>query len=123
MTPDVLVKKLLAQRESWVDLPGGKRVRIRRPAETEVFEMLVLKGGKPTGLKVGLDEVKRRVVGWEGFTEADLIVSGASDPVEFDADLWQTMIADRRDWVPPIAQALIDAIVAREAATEAVRGN
>lgn len=122
MTPDILVKKLLAQRESWVDL-GGKRVRIRRPAETEIFALLEIRDGKPASLKVGLEEVKRRVVDWEGFTEADLIVSGASDPVEFDADLWCALIEDRREWVSPIAKALIDAIIAHESAAEADRGN
>lgn len=123
MAPDILIKKLLAQRESWVDLGDGKRVRIRRPAETEIFALLEITDGKPTSLKIGLDEVKRRVVDWEGFTEADLIVSGASDAVDFDAALWSALIDDRREWVPPIARALIDAIVAHESATEAARGN
>jgi hypothetical protein len=124
MTPDVLIKKLLAQRESWVDLPDGKRVRIRRPAEAQLADLVVRDAaGKPSGLRIGLDEVKRYVTGWEGVTEADLIVSGASDPVDFDPALWASVIEDRRDWVGPIAQALLDAILQHETAAEAVSGN
>lgn len=124
MTPDVLIKKPLAQRESWVDLPDGKRVRIRRPAEAQMADLVVRDAdGKPTGLRIGLEEVKRFVTGWECVTEADLIVSGAADPVDFDPALWSAVIEDRRDWVGPVAQGLLDAILRHEAAAGAVSGN
>jgi hypothetical protein len=124
MSPDVLLKKLLAAREFWHDLGGGKRVRLRRPAETDLAALVIKDAdGKPAGIRVDLPQVQTAAVDWEGFTEADLIVSGASDVVPFAAVLWAALIADRRDWVASCASALLDAVLTHEKAANATAGN
>lgn len=125
MSPDALIKAMLSQREFWVPLGGGRRVRMRRPAEMDVADMLV-KGpdGKVTGISAHLPEVTRFAVDWEGFTEADLIgPAGAADPVPFDGALWGVVVADRADWCVVCAKALVDAVVAHEQQAAAVSGN
>lgn len=123
MTPEILIKKLLAQREFWVDLAGGQRVKLRRPAEADVLSLLARKDGKVVGLSIGLPEIKRFAVDWEGFTEALLIPSGASDAVPFTADLWACVIEDRAGWVAACSAAIAEKIVEHENRTEAALGN
>lgn len=123
MTPDILIKKILAQREFWCDLGGGKRIKLRRPAEAEVISLLKRVDGKVVGITVELSEVRRFAVDWDGFTEADLIPSGASDAVPFDVDLFGVVIADQAAWCGKCSAAIIEQIVTHESATEAARGN
>jgi hypothetical protein len=113
-----LIERLLAQRESWVELePAGgglsaRRVRVRRPPETE-FHMLA------QGVEV--EHLKAYVVGWDGITEADVLGAavGASDPVPFDAALWGELAKDRPDWYRKAAHGLIEAITTHLAAKAA----
>ena len=118
----LLITRLREQRMKWVELAAlpGKRVRIIRPTETELPEFF--QGGR---LTVGLDHVKRYVVDWEGFTEADLIGAalGASDPVPFDAALWAEVVADQSTWVRQLAQDLLDHVVAHRVAAAADEKN
>lgn len=125
MTPEALVKAMLARREFWVDLGDGKRVKLRRPAEMDVAGMLVKDDdGKVTGIAASLAEVTRFAVDWEGFTEADLIgPAGASDAVPFDAALWGAAVADRAAWCGDCARALVEAIVEHEKQAAAAAGN
>lgn len=124
MVPDVLVRKLLAQREFWHDLGNGLRVKLRRPSEVETMDLLRRDAsGSVSGLFVGPDVVKRCAVDWEGVKECDLIVSGASDVVAFDAALWGAVVDDRREWCNGCAAALIDAIVRHESDKVAAKGN
>lgn len=103
--PSALVLKLLAQRESWVELEPGKRVRIRRPAEAQLPRF---RAGLTPELLAGV------VVGWEGFSEADLLGAavGSSDPLPFAPDLWATVAEDRVEYLQKIADALTAAITA-----------
>ena len=122
MKADALLQTMRAQRMSWVDLEPGKRVQIIRPREAEIRE-LVRPDGAGITLGVELPEVKRFTVGWEGIKESDLIGSaGASDPVPFDAALWDEMVSDRSDWANKVAKKLMELIeahiVAKEAATK-----
>ena len=98
-----LVAKLLAQREAWVELESGKRVRIRRPAEAQLHKY---RGGLTAELLAGL------AVGWEGFTEADILgpALGASDPLPFAPDLWATLLEDRVDWLQRVAEGMSTAV-------------
>ena len=114
MTPQQLIAAALAQRETFVPLEDGKRVKIRRPSEVAIPKMLRRNGDAGTVIHAGLEEVKAHVVGWEGFSEADFMAGGASDPVDFDAGLWAVWIEDHRDAIGPVSQALVDAIVAHE---------
>lgn len=117
-----LITRLREQRMTWVELAAlpGKRVRIIRPTETELAEFF-----QGSRLTVGLEQVKRYVVDWEGFTEADLIGAalGASDPVPFDAALWAEVVADQSAWVRQLAQDLLDHVLAHRVAAAADEKN
>jgi hypothetical protein len=110
------IARLRAQRESWFELEPGKRLKIRRPAETE-FGALV-RG-------VGLEHVKSCVVGWDGFTEVDLYGSevGASDEVPFDTDLWAEYIADRAKHAGAVSQKIAEVISQYLADRKEAQGN
>ena len=124
MNPDILVKKLLAQREFWVYLEPGKRVKVRRPAETEILSLVSRNAvGGIDGLSAGIAEVRRYAVDWEGFTEADLIVSGASDAVPFHPDLWATVAEDRRDFVGKVATSIVNSVLEHEKRKAEQAGN
>jgi hypothetical protein len=123
MTPDIIARKLLAAREFTVDVAGGKRIRLRRPAEMEVVDLLQKEGDTVTGLRADLAAVQRYAVGWEGITEADLVESGAADAVPFDAALFAVVIADRREWFAACAEALVAKVLAHEGLAEGIKGN
>jgi hypothetical protein len=111
-----LTARMLALREQWVDLAPGKRVKLRRPAEAE---MAKFRGG------MSVEHVASACVGWDGFTEADLLGAsqGAQDAVQFDAGLWLEVLRDRLDWVGLVADAIIACVTAHLEAREAARGN
>jgi hypothetical protein len=111
MDSTLLVKRLLEQRESWVDLEPGKRLKIRRPAEAEI----------PAFMRATpIEQAAQVAVDWEGVTEADLLSAavGASDPVPFSADLWPTVVADRVTWLRAAVVGAFDAINAHGARVE-----
>lgn len=114
-TPEqALIRRMREQRMSWVTLNDAttppKRVRIIRPTEVEVSEHLIKDGS----LSIGHAEVVRFTVGWEGFTEADLLgpAIGGSDPLAYSPALWAELSADHAKWSGQVARALLDALVA-----------
>lgn len=116
MSPDVLIAKLLAQRESWVEVAPGRRVKVRRPDESEMADFR-------SGMNVQL--LLRHVVGWEGFTEADILGEGigAADPVPFDAALFATVARDRMAWFEPISVEIATRIAEHWKTREATAKN
>lgn len=105
-----LIKRLREQRMQWVDLDLlGKRVRLIRPTEIEIGKHFIKDGS----VSVGVAEVERFTVDWEGFTEADLLGAavGSSDPVPFSQALWAEVISDRSAWVRQLATELLDIVV------------
>ena len=118
---ELLIKQLREQRMFWVELaPAGpsdgagpgepaKRLRLTRPPEVDVGRLL-LQGGR---LQVSHDDMLRYSVGWEGFTEADILGPsvGGNTPVPFSADLWALVVADHADWAQSAAQALLASVV------------
>ena len=109
-----LIKQLREQRMAWVVVDDActppKRVRIIRPTEVELAQHFI-KAGE---VSVGFDQVKEFVVGWDGFTEADLLGAGvgAADAVPFSPPLWAEVASDHSTWVRTVAQALLDAAIA-----------
>ena len=99
-----LIARLLEQRDSWIDLGEGARVKVRRPAEAELASFMLARREPDTYL--------RCVVGGEGFTEATLRgpAIGASDPVPFDAEVWLTAARDRTDWITAVSAGVADAL-------------
>lgn len=116
MTPADLIAKVLAKREFWVDLEPGKRVKVRRPAEAE---MPSFRGGMTP------DRVARCCVGWDGFTEADLLGAdvGASDPAAFSPELWETVALDNLDWLGKVSERLVASITDHLAQRKDASGN
>lgn len=124
MNAEQLIAAALASRAKWVDLEGGRRVRVRRPAEHDVRSLLQRDvAGAVIGLAADLPEAIRYVVGWEGFTEADFTPAGASDPVPFSAELWAIWVEDNRRDLATVAQAVIDAVIAHETARAGIEKN
>jgi hypothetical protein len=103
MDMQLLKKRLLELRQSWVDLGDGKAVRIQRPSEAEL-------GAYSKSTPV--DDARDRVVDWRGFTEADLLGAavGSADPVPFDRDVWAEVVSDRLTWVKVVSEAVSSAV-------------
>ncbi len=108
----LLINKLRAARQSWVDLEPGKRVQIIRPAETELGEFLHYGQAGELQAVADVPQCKRFVTGWDGITEADLLGAaiGSSDALPFTVDLWAEVVGDRSDWCRVVSEALVKAI-------------
>lgn len=111
-----LVERLRAARESWCEVAPGKRVRLRRPLE---WEMQRFRGG------ISLELVLEFVVGWEGFTEADLLPAGVGGPAvaEFSTAAAREALGDRHEWFNAVTNALTEAMRAHMAARESTTKN
>ena len=90
MDTAALIARMQEQRSTWVPLPGGQRVRLLRPVESELHRFIA---------GVNVEDVCRHADGWDGFTEATLLgpAIGASDPLPFNAELWAAYVRDRVD--------------------------
>jgi hypothetical protein len=104
-TPDIILARLREQRSWLVEVAPGKRVKLIRPTQLEMQRHLIEDGY----FRITFDEVVRFTVGWDGFTEADLMGAdvGASDAVLFDADLWKEIAAENLKWVNQLADELL----------------
>lgn len=112
-----LIKRLREQRMHWIDLDlPGKRVRLIRPTEIEIGQHFVKDGQ----VSVGVAEVERFAVDWDGFTEADLLGAavGSSDLVPFSPALWAEVVSDKSAWVRKLATDLLDIVIKHSAATK-----
>lgn len=103
MDAAALIARMAEQRTRWVDLPGGRRVQIRRPLETDFGRFV---GG------VTVEHVCEYACGWAGFTEATLLgdAVGASDAVEFTAELWAAYVRDHGDEARTVISAIVAAV-------------
>lgn len=127
-TTSSLIARVLAQRDSWLTLreaAEGKpalRVQLRRPPEGEFHRF----SGRPgvSRSQQMAELVPAYTVGWEGFTEAELLgpAVGASSPVPFDAELWAVVLLDNLEWLGACANHLTGLVsqylAARETATK-----
>lgn len=130
-----LIAQMRDQRKSWVELEPAtatapaKRVQIIRPAESDLAGMIAPAGDADAvaagvTLRVDMAEVKRYAVGWEGITEADLVgAAGSGDAIDFSADLWAEVVADRVAWKVKVARAILAAIAAHRLYATADAGN
>ena len=116
MDASTLIQRLREQRESWVEVSAGKRVKIRRPAEAH---MVRLQHG------ITADILREHVVGWEGITEADLLGAavGSSDPAPFSADLFVEIAQDRTEWLRRVEEEIVSAVMRHLEAREAAAKN
>lgn len=112
MEPRALLAALKRRREKTIDLGNGKSVTFLRPTEAEMGALLEVNGEQRTW-NVGVEHVRKFVVGWSGFTAADLLGAaiGSSDPVEFDRELWAEVCADDIAWIRQVADAILKSVV------------
>lgn len=91
MTPEDLIAKRLAQQEFWVDMGDKRRVRMRRPFETQMHRL--------RHELTSVDFLVEHSVGWEGFDEAFILGPsiGSATAVPFSADLWRVVMSDSAD--------------------------
>ena len=124
MEQRALLAALKRRREKTVDLGGGKTVTFLRPPESEMGGLLKTEGDSRTWL-VGVEQVRKYVTGWSGFSEATILGEsvGSSDPLEFSADLWAELAADNIEWSSKVAAAILEAVVAHVNAQAATAGN
>lgn len=123
--PNVLAQ-LRKRREKWVDLEDGRRVKFLRPTEIEYGKMLVTNAdGQSATWSVGIEDVRRCVVDWEGFSEASILgadIAPTDVMVPFDKDLFNEMVSDDVLWVSKVANAILESVIAqvsnRELATK-----
>lgn len=103
MDASKLIAKALEQREAWVDLGEGKRIKLRRPPAAEMFAF-----GRATTPGLFL----RTAVGWEGFTEADVLGAavGSDSAIAFDVELWVVLALDKIEWIAKVSEALVESI-------------
>ena len=118
-----LITRLLAARQTWVELEPGKLVQIIRPPEAALYEFNLQ--GSENNIDRMLRCVTKYVTGWEGITEADLLGAALApaDAVPFDAAIWAAVVADRVHWIRVVMDALIDAINTHDHAKQAAAKN
>jgi hypothetical protein len=118
VTPEQLIAKALEQRERWVDLEAdGRKVRVRRPPEAQMFRF---RGGTVTE-----DDFLRCAVGWEGFTEAHILPLGVGGDsvVPFNSALWLTLASDNMAWIGKVAESVVAAVTEHLSREEAAAKN
>ena len=112
MSSKALLAQLRKRREHSVDLGGRRTIKKKSPPEIDFPNFLREIDGKRVWF-IGPDDVRKYASGWSGFTEADVLGAaiGSSDPIDFDADLWIEMAADKSEWLKKMADALLDSMV------------
>ena len=120
MSPDVLLKKMRALRQSSVDLGNGRAMVILRPTDLQVSRDII-RPAQRDGVAVfdivfDTDRLHQHVVDWRGFTEADLLQNGSNDPVDYAPELAQEALACNVGWLTAVLTALQTAVTDQLAA-------
>lgn len=111
MKEEHLIKMMLEARESRLELINAgngrlaRTVTVRRPDEAG---MVRLKSASP------LDIARECVVGWDGWTDADLLPEGVggNEPAPFSKAIWSVYIGDNLEHAARIESFVIDLITA-----------
>ena len=111
----ILLQQLRKQRELKIQLTNKLSVTARRPTQLQ-FEEIREKGRYA-------DLGKRYIIGWDGFTENDIVGGGGTDKVPFDEELWGDWFEDHSEHWMKIATSVIDAYNAYNKSTEEAAKN
>lgn len=95
-----LIQQVRKQRELKIPLTDKLTITARRPTDLQWAEI------STSGRYFDLGKL---VVGWDGFTENDIIGGGGSDPVAFDSELWLEFFEDHSEYWEKVAKSLMDA--------------
>lgn len=98
-----LADQIREQREFWVDLENGLRVKLRRPGECKVTDF----SAAPP-----LHAVVEAAIDWQGFTTATLLGDsvGSSDPIPFDREALAAKLEDKAEWVSILLNEIVDRV-------------
>jgi hypothetical protein len=120
MNAEQILKAMRTQRELGVPMGGTpeapRRMTLLRPTELEIqrdlLKLLPGADGKPMAkLEVDPDTVHRYVVGWDGYTEADLLgPAGGSDAAPFAPELVREWLANNPADIHVLVEALLTAV-------------
>lgn len=105
-----LIRRALEQREFWAELPGGRKVRLRAPAQLELLEF-----NARGSLLERVGRLCRVATAWQGFTEATILgaAHGSGDTeAPFSADLLELYLRDRPEEFIALQKALGERIKA-----------
>jgi hypothetical protein len=114
-----LQAQLIKARETKVTV-GRMTFTIRRPTEMELIRM---RRPGSDSVEVNLQTLQTHVTGWDGVLESDIVHGGASDPQQFDPELYRQWIEDRRDLWLPLIDAFAKAVEEQDKRIETLRGN
>lgn len=126
MTKINVIEALKKSRQKVCDLGDGKKVLFSRPPEIDFVKFIAMDAGSDkVTWRVPVEDMKKYVTGWDGFTEATFLPAGVggSDPEPFSAELFSLWIDDHVIDAHKVCQALIDAMVAYIEAKEKASGN
>ena len=116
MKPEHILKAMRAQRELGVDMGNDRRMTLLRPTELEIQRDLIKMMPGPDGapvaqLLIDPDKLHSYVVGWSGYTEADLLGPvGGSDAAPFAPELVQEWLANNPADIGTLLDALLGCI-------------
>lgn len=120
MNAEQILKAMRTQRELGVPMGGPpeapRRMTLLRPTELEIqrdlLKLLPGKDGTPMAkLEVDPDKVHNYVVGWDGYTEADLLgPAGGSDAAPFAPELVREWLANNPADIHVLVEALLTAV-------------
>lgn len=108
--------KVRTTRETWKEVPGGFRFKVRRPNFLQYRKMQ----------KDGMDEVDimlASIVGWDNVREQDVFPGGSDQPLAFDGETCDEWVGDHPEFWKPLAEALNDLTEKRIEVAEQTTGN
>lgn len=103
-----LERRMEREREFWVDVAPGKRIKFLRPLMDEAIRFA-------DGFSI--EKICFYLRGWEGFDESDLLKTGTAEPVEFELSIASKALRDHMGWARKVAKAMSQAMTDRAKAT------
>lgn len=113
---DILINRLLAQRQSCVEIRPGVGLIVTRPLPSELIDFRDA---------TAYTAAARWVVGWEGMTEADILGAaiGSPVPIEYSKRLADLVLPDHPDWCTRVQDRLISMVIEHRQQQEQAEGN
>lgn len=97
-----LAERIRKARQFKREIEGWKLI-LRRPTEEEGARIFT------RDMVEFVELAKDYVIGWEGVKEADIVVSGTTDEVPFESDVWREVVCDHPELWRPIAEEVTNA--------------
>jgi hypothetical protein len=114
-----LIKRAEEARTSWVDLEGGRRLKLHALVEGDIQDIAEHQGSPRAMQEAMLDLA---VTGWDGFTEADIDPHGSDQPLPFDRVAFRYWYRCNSQHWAAIGEAIADATKAATEKLVSLRG-